>query len=174
MVGGVFETRYRTAVATGLPRTFEAAYPGTAEGWFEVRVWPGSDGLALYIVDVTHRHDAEEVTTARTALLTRVSTELSGQADRPAALGRLAQLVVPVLTDCCIVTLVDREGRARDVGSWHGDPARRALVDRYAQIRLHTLPGTSPVAQALVAGTPVTESVDAVLVSWTTAPPAIC
>jgi PAS domain S-box-containing protein len=166
LVGSVFETSYRAAVATGRPRTVEATCPGTAEGWFEVRVWPGSDGLAVHFVDVTHRRDAEEAArraTARTALLARVSAELSGQLDMPSALGRLAQLVVPVLTDGCIVTLVDREGRARDVGSWHGDPARRPLVDRYAQIRLDTLPGTSPVAQALMAGTPVTESVDAVL-----------
>ncbi|MFD2091247.1 SpoIIE family protein phosphatase [Blastococcus deserti] len=166
MVGSVFEKSYRTAAATGRPMTFEAAYPGTLRGWFEVRVWPGSDGLAVYVLDVSDRRDAEEAArraTARTALLARVSAELSGQLDTLSALGRLAQLVVPVLTDGCIVTLVDREGRARDVGSWHGDPARRPLMDRYAQIRLDTLPSASPVAQALLAGTSVTDSVDAVL-----------
>jgi serine phosphatase RsbU (regulator of sigma subunit) len=166
LVGSVFETNYRASVATGQPMTFEASLPGTGDGWFEVRMWPGSDGVAVYVLDVTDRRDAEEAArraTARTALLARVSAELSGQVDTLAALGRLAELVVPVLTDACIVTLVDREGRARDVGSWHGDPARRAVVDRYAQIRLDTLPGASPVAQALTAGTPVTESVDAVL-----------
>jgi serine phosphatase RsbU (regulator of sigma subunit) len=164
--GTVFETRYRTTVATGRPTTFEASYPGTGKGWFEVRMWPGSDGVAVYVLDVTHRRDAEDAAhraTARTALLARVSAELSGQLDTPSALGRLAELVVPVLADACIVTLVDREGRARDVGSWHGDPARRGLVQRYAQIRLDTLPGGSPVAQALTAGTPVTESVEVVL-----------
>jgi len=166
MVGSVFETHYRTAAATGRPLFFEASSPGTGEGWFEVRVWPGSDGLAVYFLDVTDRRDAEEAArraTARTALLARVSAELSGQLDMLSALGRLAELVVPVLADGCIVTLVDREGRARDVGSWHGDPARRSLMDRYAQLRLDTLPGTSPVARALLAGTSVTESVDAVL-----------
>jgi PAS domain S-box-containing protein len=166
MPGSVFETSYRTAVATGRPMTFEAAFPGTRQGWFEIRVWPGSDGLAVYILDVTHRRDAEEAArraTARTALLARVGAELSGQLDTLSALGRLAQLVVPILTDGCIVTLVDREGRARDVGSWHVDPARRPLMDRYAEVRLDTLPGDSPVGQALMAGTPLTESVDAVL-----------
>jgi serine phosphatase RsbU (regulator of sigma subunit) len=166
LIGSVVETNYRAAVATGQPVTFEASLPGTGGGWFEVRMWPGSDGVAVYVLDVTDRRDAEEAVrraTARTALLERVSAELSGQLDTLSALGRLAELVVPVLADGCIVTLVDREGRARDVGSWHVDPARRALVDRYAQIRLDTLPGDSPVAQALTAGTPVTESVDAVL-----------
>jgi PAS domain S-box-containing protein len=166
MLGSVFETHYRAAAATGCPMTFEASLPGTGGGWFEVRMWPGSDGVAVYVLDVTDRRDAEEAArraTARTGLLARVGAELSDQLDTLSALGRLAELVCPVLTDGCIVTLVDREGRARDVGSWHRDPARRALVDRYAQIRLDTLPGTSPVAQALTAGTPVTESVDAVL-----------
>ena len=32
----------------------------------------------------------------------------------------------PCSTDGCIVTVVDRDGRPRDVGSWHSDPARRA------------------------------------------------
>ncbi len=166
MVGSVFETSYRAAAATGQPMTFEASFPEGREGWFEIRVWPGSDGLAVYVLDVTDRRDAEEAArraTARTALLARVSAELSGQQDTLSALGRLAELVVPVLTDGCIVTLVDRDGRARDVGSWHGDPGRRALMDRYARIRLDTLPGTSPVARALQAGTSVTESVDVVL-----------
>ena len=166
LLGSVFETSYRTAVATGRPLTFEAACPGAGRGWFEVRVWPDSDGLAVYVVDVSHRRDAAEAArraTARTALLARVSAELSGQVDTLSALGRLAELVVPVLTDGCIVTLVDREGRARDVGSWHGDPARRGLMERYAEVRMDTLPGTSPVARALTAGTPVTESIDAVL-----------
>ena len=59
--------------------------------------------------------------------------------------------------------VVDRDGRARDVGSWHADPARRALLERYRQVRLDTLPPASPVALALSAGTPVTESVAEVL-----------
>jgi serine phosphatase RsbU (regulator of sigma subunit) len=61
------------------------------------------------------------------------------------------------------VTVVDREGRARDVGSWHADPRRRALMERYTEIRLDTLPLASPVGQALHAGTAVTESVTSVL-----------
>ena len=90
--------------------------------------------------------------TGRTALLASVTAELSGALDGESALGRLAQLVVPTLADACIVTVVDREGRARDVGSWHADPERRALLERYTEIRLDTLPMASPVARALHAG----------------------
>jgi serine phosphatase RsbU (regulator of sigma subunit) len=166
LVGTVFESAYRSAVATGQPLTFEAASPGDGAGWYEVRVWPGSEGLAVYVLDVTDRRDAEEAAQragARTALLAQVSADLAGQLDTESALGRLAQLVVPVLADACIVTVVDRDGRARDIGSWHADPERRPMMERYAQIRLDSLPSASPVAQALYAGTSVTESVSAVL-----------
>src|SRR4051794_2532519 len=166
MVGSRFEAAYRDAVASGHPIAFEAPYSGELPGWYEVRAWPRPDGLAVYYLDVTARHTAEETArraTARLDLLARVNAELSGALDSVSALGRLARLVVPTLTDACIVTVVDREGRARDVGSWHADPDRRELLDRYAEIRMETLPPTSPVALALTAGTPVTEPVAEVL-----------
>jgi PAS domain S-box-containing protein len=164
--GDVFEAGLRTAVARGRPVTFEAAHPGTEEGWFEVRAWPGSGGVAVYLLDVTDRRRTED--TARrvvehAALLAEVRAELAIAQDTESALARLARLVVPTLADGCIVTVVDREGRVHDIGSWHADPARRALMERYAQVRLDTLPSASPVARALDAGTPVTESVAAVL-----------
>jgi serine phosphatase RsbU (regulator of sigma subunit) len=164
--GTIFESAYRAAVTTGGPQTFESSFPGAREGWFEIRVWPGADGLAVYVLDVTDRRNAEvsaRRADERAALLAGVSAQLAGQLDTESALGRLAQLVVPVLADACIVTVVDRDGRARDVGSWHVDPRRRPLMQEYAGVRLDSLPGTSPVAQALYAGTPVTESVSAVV-----------
>jgi PAS domain S-box-containing protein len=164
--GSEIERTYREAAATGRPMTFETGHRGVAGRWVEARVWPGPDGLALYVLDATDRRDAEEAARragARTALLGRVSAELTGELDTESALARLAQLVVPTLTDGCIVTVVDREGRARDVGSWHADAARRPMMQRYAVVRLDSLPAASPVAQALHTGTPATESVDAVL-----------
>ena len=164
--GSSIEETYREAMATGRPMAFETAHRGAPERWVEARVWPGPDGLAVYVLDATDRRDAEESArraAARAALLGRVSAELADELDTESALGLLAQLVVPVLTDGCIVTVVDRDGHPRDVGSWHSDPARRALMEQYALVRLDSLPSASPVAQALHTGTPVTESVAAVL-----------
>jgi PAS domain S-box-containing protein len=164
--GSVVEQTYRAAVDSGLPMTFETPHRSDPDRWVEARVWPGPDGLALYVLDATDRRDAEQAArraTARAALLAQVSAELTSELDTVSALGRLAQLVVPVLTDGCIVTVVDREGRARDVGSWHADPVRRPLLQRYTLVRLDSLPSTSPVAHALETGTPVTQPVDAVL-----------
>jgi serine phosphatase RsbU (regulator of sigma subunit)/PAS domain-containing protein len=166
MAGGVFADSYRAAVASGEPVTFEAAYPDDEGTWLEVRAWPGPDGLGLYLLDVTDRRSAEDTarrTVAHAALLAEVRAELSIAQDTESALARLARLVVPMLTDGCIVTVVDREGRVRDIGSWHRDPARRDLMEQYTRVRMETLPKDSPVALALDSGTPVTESVANVL-----------
>ena len=164
--GSDFERSLRAATRSGQPVSFEATVPGCSDGWYEVRAWPGPDGLAVYCLDVSARHRAEESATraaARTALLNRVVGDLSGALDGASALGRLARLVVPTLADACIVTVVDRLGRPRDIGSWHADPDRRAALQRYTQLRLETMPATSPVARALAAGIPVTDSAAAVL-----------
>jgi PAS domain S-box-containing protein len=166
LVGTVFEDSYRAAAASGLPVVFEAPAVRGSGGWYEVRAWPAPDGLAVYSLDVTERRraqDAAQRATARMGLLAEVSTDLSGALDGESALGRLARLVVPTLTDACIVTVVDREGRARDVGSWHADPARRAMLERYTAVRLDSLPQSSPVARALQGGMPVIEPVSGVL-----------
>jgi serine phosphatase RsbU (regulator of sigma subunit)/PAS domain-containing protein len=164
--GSVIEETYRESMRTGRPMTFETAHRSAPGRWVEARVWPGPDGLAVYVVDATERRDAAEAARragARAALLDRVSAELAAELNTESALSRLARLVVPVLTDGCMVTVVDGEGRPRDVGSWHVDPTRRPLMEQYTRVRLETLPSTSPVAQALQHGTPVTESVETVL-----------
>jgi PAS domain S-box-containing protein len=166
LTGTVYERAYREAVATGQPVVFETEAVTGSGGWYEVRAWPAPDGLAIYALDVSERRRAQEAAERageRMALLARVSTELSNALDGESALGRLARLVVPTLADACIVTVVDREGRARDVGSWHADAARRPLLGRYTAVRLDSLPMASPVGRALQGGSPVVESVAAVL-----------
>ncbi|WP_369259563.1 SpoIIE family protein phosphatase [Geodermatophilus amargosae] len=154
------------AAGSGEPVTVAAG----EGGWYEVRAVPGAEGLAVTVADVSGRRAVQEQAdraAARATLLVRVAAELSGALDGVSALGRLARLVVPVLTDGCVVTVVDREGRARDVGSWHADPERRALLARYARVRLDRLPAASPVARALRAGTPVSTAVSEVLAVMT-------
>ena len=175
------------AVASSGPVSLEVPDPWGGPGWSALHAWPVSDGAAFVFVDVTARRQAQdeaeearraaetarraaetarraaERAGARTALLAAVTGELSGALDSESALGSLARLVVPALTDGCVVTVVDRDGRARDVGSWHVDPARRPLLDRYAEVRLDTLPTASPVARALRSGSEAQEPVAAVL-----------
>lgn len=160
-VGSAFETHYRRAAETRTPVEFEAYYPPPLDDWYEIRAWPTPDGLSVYFLDVTARHDAEETVARaarRGALLAEVTRALSDTLDVEEAVARLAQLVVPLLGDWCVVTLVDGPAstttsswrhRLRDIGSWHHDPGIRPLVTRYAGVRIPALTDTSFVARAL-------------------------
>jgi PAS domain S-box-containing protein len=154
-VNSVFEDSYRTAVRTGLPVSFDAYYPEPLDAWFELRAWPTPDGLSVYFTDVTERRriqDRAERSAQRLSVLAQVSAELSGTLDARTAIAQLPRLVVPALADFCVVTVVEPDGRPRDVGSWHSDPTARTLLERYAAVRLESMPATSPVARALVGG----------------------
>jgi PAS domain S-box-containing protein len=153
--GSVFEDNYRTAVRTGLPVSFDAYYPAPLDGWFEVRAWPSPDGLSVYFTEVTerrHMQEQAERSARRLALLAQVAAELAGTMDAHAAAAHLPRLVVPALADFAIVTVVDPDGRARDVGSWHADPKHRKLLERYRTVRLDAMPAVSPLARALITG----------------------
>lgn len=170
-VGSAFEHHYRAAVLTGDEQVFEAYYPEPLEAWFEVRAWPTPDGLSVSFLDISERRVAEEQArraTARLALIAEVSAGLTGRlAERASenhsenrsedhseskALQRVAEAVVPVLGDWVIASLVDEDGRLRDVASWHADPSARSLVARYAQLRLAALQPHAPVLRALASG----------------------
>ncbi len=154
-VASAFEDNYRQAATTGRPLSFEAFYPEPLNGWYEIRVWPSPDGLSVYFLEVTERRaalQAAERTSAHLAVLARVSAELAGTLDGAAAVGRVARLLVPTLADWCIVTVLPDGSPPRDVGSWHADPAQRALLGEHAEARLGSLPATSELTRVLYSG----------------------
>jgi serine phosphatase RsbU (regulator of sigma subunit)/PAS domain-containing protein len=164
-VSSVFEDSYRGAMRAGIPASFDAYYPAPLDAWFEVRAWPGPEGLAVYFLDITARRHAEEQagrTARRAALVAKVTAELSETLDGEQAVARLAQLVVPELAEWCLVTLVDDDEQAgarrglRDIGWWHADPDRRPLVEEYAATRIAALRERSFLSQALSTADTVT------------------
>ena len=165
-LNSIFEDSYLTAVRTGQPIAFDAYYPAPLDGWYELRAWPSPDGMSVYFLEVTERRRVQELaekSAERLAILAQVSAELVGTLDAKTAAAHLPRLVVPALADWCIVTVVDDDGRPRDVGSWHGDPASRSLVARYATIRLEAMPVTAPVLRALQSGETVRVQAETVL-----------
>jgi PAS domain S-box-containing protein len=154
-----FEKHYRGAATTGEERVFEAYYPAPLDAWYEVRAWPSPDGLSVYFLDITERRAAEErarTSAARLAVIAEATAAVSrtmgpGEAEN-AALQRVAEAVVPVLGDWVIASLLEEDGRVRDVGSWHRDPSHRALTERYAGLRLSALDPSAPFPTALRSG----------------------
>jgi PAS domain S-box-containing protein len=155
-----FGRAYREVAATGRARTVEAFHPEPLNRWFEVSAVPLPTGLAMYLSEVTARRTAQD----RLALLARVGAELTGTLDLTEAVRRIPRLVVPELGEACLLTVLDDDGRPRDLGSWHGDPARRDLLARYAGVRLPGMPSAAPVMRAL-AGETVAADGDSVLAS---------
>jgi serine phosphatase RsbU (regulator of sigma subunit)/PAS domain-containing protein len=145
----VLGRRCREAMASGQPVELDLELPDL-QAWFEVRLVPGPDELSMYFLDITSRllareqakearHRAEaaqaraEAALSRLELLATVSADLAATLDATSAADRLAQLVVPVLADWCMVSLID-EGQVAGLGHWHVDPALRPVVGRLASI----------------------------------------
>ena len=158
-LGSAFEVRYREAMESGRPTSFEEYYPPPLDRWFEVRAWPSPEGLSVYFLDITERRTREEIArrdARRLALIARVSDTLSrALVDRRGGRGALQELleaVVPELGDWAIASLVGEDSRLHDVGSWHADPELRPVAAEYAQVRLAALTATAPIVDALATG----------------------
>ncbi|MBF5080791.1 SpoIIE family protein phosphatase [Quadrisphaera sp. INWT6] len=79
-VGTDFEAGYRRAATTGEAVTFDAHYPEPLNAWYEVRAVPEAEGVALYFLDITPRHDAvqaAQAAAARVSALAEVTLALS-------------------------------------------------------------------------------------------------
>lgn len=59
LVGTPMEIRYRRAMAERVPVAFEAFSP-IAERWLDIRLFPTSEGLAAFLLDIDERKLAEE------------------------------------------------------------------------------------------------------------------
>ncbi|MCW2813688.1 MAG: histidine kinase [Nocardioides sp.] len=172
---GAFETQYRQAVDTGQPVVFEAYYPPPLDSWYEVRAWPGPDGLSVYFLQINDQHEARSVlerSLQRSALLADVTVAMSGTLESKEAVARLARLLVPRIGDWSIVTLADdaaqhlegtgddRDWRRglRDAGWWHDEAEMGPLLEQFAGLRLAALTDDSFVARAVHTGRPVVVS----------------
>ncbi len=149
-----FGRTFRHAMAERVTCTVEAFYPDPLNRWYQVEAVPIGDGLHFYFTDVTERRAAQD----RLSLLADVGAELAGTLDIRGAAARIPRLVVPGLADGCLLTVVDADGRPRDVGSWHVDPEARRLIERYAEVRLADLPPDAPLLRALRQGETVSFS----------------
>ncbi|WP_369130736.1 SpoIIE family protein phosphatase [Modestobacter roseus] len=157
-VGNEFESAYRAAVETGEPQTLTAYYPAPLDTWYDVLAWPTGDGLSLYFSDVTDRQrtaDEAGQLAARLALLALVNAELVEADDVPTAVAGLPGALTPALADACVLTVADGNGRLRDVGWAHTDPALRPVLDRYVQARSDAMHVHTTLNRVLESGRPV-------------------
>jgi PAS domain S-box-containing protein len=173
-----FELNYRRVAATGEPASFEAWFE-PLQIWFQVDAFRTEGGLVVTYDDVTQRRRIEEeraaAVRAREAaaaeaalaaaraeeagrhlmLLGDINLAMTSTFDTDLAVGRFAELVVPLLADWCLVSVVDPDGTRRDVGRAHRDPAQAELMHRYADLRVSSNLPTAPVPRMLREQRPV-------------------
>ena len=178
-VGTRFESAYRGAVESGRTVSFEEYYPEPLNAWFEVRAWPGPDGLSVYFQDVSARRRAEaereaavaareqavlereqavseaDAASARLTLLGEMTRALVSTLDVDEALDRLARLVVPRVADWAAVTLLDSESRLRHSVARHRDPDQAEAVERFARVHTRDLTEESRSVRVARGGEPV-------------------
>ncbi|TFV87956.1 SpoIIE family protein phosphatase [Blastococcus sp. CT_GayMR16] len=171
-VDSPFELNYRRVAATGEPASFEAWFD-PLQIWFQVDAFRTDGGLVVTYDDVTQRRRTEEERAAAVAereaaaaaaadaaaraeeagrhlmLLGDINLAMTSTIDTDEAVDRFAHLVVPLLTDWCLVSVVDPDGTRRDVGRAHRDPALAGAMHRYADLRVATNLATAPVPQLL-------------------------
>src|SRR3954447_20540201 len=176
-VGGPFQVAYESVAATGEPASFEAWFEPLAT-WFQVDAFRTDAGLVVTYDDVTGRRRAEQARVEAIAareeeaeraaqaaheaelagrhlmMLGDISQAMTSTLDADRAAQRFADLVVPLLGDWCLVTVVE-DGRRRDVGRAHRDPAMVPAMHAYADLRVETNQTAAPVPTALREGRPV-------------------
>ncbi|SDF57126.1 sensor histidine kinase [Halorientalis regularis] len=77
--GTIFEDRYREAMASQSPVSFEAEYEPLG-AWFEINVYPSDSGLSVYFRDVTERRQRRRALEKRETVLREMYEVISDQA----------------------------------------------------------------------------------------------
>lgn len=142
----VFFEQYTRAARDRVPVSFEAYYP-PLQGWFEVRAYPGDDGMTIFINDVTARKEAEadrerllvearaaraeaERAQQRLAFVAKATAVLAESLDADTTIRRLAGLAVPRLADLCLMDLVvEGSPSLRRMVAHRGEPEKQPLLE---------------------------------------------
>ena len=94
-------------------------------------------------------------TRSRRRLLDQASTLLASSLDYETTLAQVADLVVPVLADRCIVHLVERDGSISRLATVQGDPVKAALARELERCYPHDPHTTEGVGEVVRTGRPL-------------------
>ncbi|MEA3202432.1 MAG: hypothetical protein QOI63_98, partial [Thermoplasmata archaeon] len=153
MEGTRFEEEFRAAMRTRQARVFEAYY-APAETWYEDRLFPAGDGLALYYRDVTARRRLESQLESRNRQQTTVAALGQHALSLPSLDGLLSVVAQEVATTlevefCKILELTPSgDFRLRAGVGWRPGLVGAAIVEAGHSQAGFTLQSDAPVVVA--------------------------
>ena len=122
-VGTRFEMELRRAVAEQKPSTFEYFYP-PRDAWYENRLYPSTDGLSIFFLEITERKRAEERLAADLAGMRRlqeVSTHLVRDGDPNSLLLEIVDAAIAITSaDMGNIQFLDRGSGALKIVASRG------------------------------------------------------
>jgi PAS domain S-box-containing protein len=122
------------------------------ERWSLVQATPVvRDGRIAFVINVFHDITDLKRTESRLRLLAEAGAALADTVEFETTLGNLAERVVPILADWCVVDVSDESGLRR-VAVAHPDPAKRALAEDLER-RYPPDPDHSGTAEVMRSGT---------------------
>jgi len=71
-----FEHEYKIALKEGIPRFFEAHYEFPQPNWYEVRVYPGKEGISVFFHVITQQREEKEKLALQSQLLNAVNSAI--------------------------------------------------------------------------------------------------
>ncbi len=117
---------------------------------------PAVGGMVCNFRDITERKRAEQGQT----LLAEAGVLLASLLDEGATLDALAHLAVPLLSDLCVIDMLQEDGTVLRAAAAHADPAKQCLVDELRRYPPDPQ-GAHPAMRALRGGrSEITEQVD--------------
>ncbi|TXI83438.1 MAG: bifunctional diguanylate cyclase/phosphodiesterase [Cupriavidus sp.] len=148
---GVFARHYERAVATRSPVVFEH-FLKTLRAWYEVHVYPTTDGLSIFLRDITARKSAEAQVLANQDALFHAARHdpLTGLANRILWRERIALTIARSQTTwrdtASAVLYIDLDG-FKEVNDAFGHHAGDRLLGQVADRLLSTVPDHDTVAR---------------------------
>lgn len=153
-----FWHHYQEAMRAGTSQAFEAYYPEPLDGWFAIRVWPTTEGLSVYFVEITaqkrlerQRQDAQR----RLALLSSVTVGLMDSLDVDRSMQQLVELLLPELATWSAVSLLGHDDELRVTVAHHVDPDLASVIDRFTALNVTAVNAASLSRAVARTGAPV-------------------
>lgn len=107
-----FYPKAKKAIETNKPIKYEY-YSERRSKWFEVRIYPLSNGISFYFTDISARKRAE----FRQEFISKINSAIAFSLDYNIALQNVAKVIVNYLADYCRIVILEEDGKVKEINA---------------------------------------------------------